>query len=312
MTYAQGEDRSGYQRVLPWTGDSFGFCKAAEGDDWEDPTFAVNWAALAEAGIPRGAYHFFHPAQDPVKQAKFFVSTVQRRGLQSGDILIADVEITVGEDGTEDFGTGRAGARMHTALGRTHRTVGAVGDSALVFLDEVTRLAGAQNPVLIYSGLFMAQEDLGACAGYPLFVADFAAAPPASVAPWPTWTFWQSEDGGGHGGGDTDCFNGDEAALLEWLAAYDGANWTENLVENLPTLQLGSEDGAPDTTWYVHRLRNELAGYGRWNGLGAVTALPDGGVFDMATQRAVEAVQGQAGLVKDGVAGPKTWAVLIG
>jgi lysozyme len=308
MAYAAGEDRSSFQPVTAWAGDTFGFAKATEGTDWSDPAFAANWANLKREGLVRGAYHFFHPADDPVTQARFFTVSVKNQGLAPGDVLIADVEITLAADGFEDLGADHAGTRMHEYLKAVPRgaTAGLVGPAALEFLNEVAALAPGYR-VLLYTDLTMALNDLTACSAYPLFIASYAPGPPGSTGPWPSWAFWQ--DGrAGPGGGDRDYFNGDAAALTAWAA---GNYWTEALVDNLPTLQLGSADGAPDTTWYVHRLRNEVAGYGRWNGLGAVTALPDGGTYDAATKAAVEAVQEHAGITRDGIAGPQTWGILI-
>lgn len=310
MTNVIGEDRSSFQAVRPWSGDYFGFCKASEGTSWKDPTFAGNWANLLAEGKPRGAYHFFHPADDVVSQARFFYSVVAARGLIPGDVFIADVELTAGSDSLEDYGTVRAPHRAHEGL-RANPVPMAVGSSALRFLQEVAALAGPQHRVLLYTDLYMAQNLLTGCAAYPLFIAYYAAAP-VVPAPWKSWMFWQPRAGGGPGGGDVDYFNGDDAQLRAWCHAAPPANWTETLVNNLPTLALGSKDGPPNTTWYVRRLQNEVAGYGRWNGLGKVTAIPESGVFDAATKAAVEAVQTHAKIAKDGVAGKDTWTVLIG
>jgi GH25 family lysozyme M1 (1,4-beta-N-acetylmuramidase) len=309
MAYAEGEDRSSFQPAGPWAGNFFGFAKATEGANWIDPTFAPNWVNLGREGVVRGAYHFFHPAEDAVGQARFFVSVVNSHGgFHAGDIFVLDAEITVGADGLEEFGTETAELRMHAELRQALGPAATVGGGAGQFLAEVARLVGSQCPVVLYSNLSMAQADLGGCSGYPLWVADYSERPPASVAPWRSWTFWQNEGGGGRGGGDSDFFNGDQAALRAWLASYD---WTEHLVANLPTLQQGSKD-APGKEFYVRRLQNDVAGYGRWNSLGAVTAIHDDGIFGATTKAAVEKVQSHAGLAVDGVVGRDTWTVLIG
>lgn len=95
MALAAGEDRSSYQPVTPWHQD-FGMCKATEGLTFQDPTFGANWANLKQAGIPRAAYHFFHPALSTSDQAKYFVSYVKQHGLEPEDGLAIDAEITVG------------------------------------------------------------------------------------------------------------------------------------------------------------------------------------------------------------------------
>lgn len=312
MTNAAGEDRSSFQAVSSWGGNAFAFAKATEGADWSDPTFAQNWANAAAEGKVRGAYHFFHPADSAGGQAQFFTSVVKAHGLRAGDVLIADVEIAAGADGMEGYGTEGAARRAHTGLRGLPGgfTAGAVGSGALQFLQDVQASAGPQCKVLLYSSLFMAQSLLAQCSGYPLFLAYYAGSPPQGTAPWKTWTFWQPRQGGGQGGGDLDFFNGDLAALQAW--AQPGDSWTEALVGNLPTLRQGATDNGPSATWYVRRLQNEVAGYGRWNGLGAVTAIPDDGSYGPGTKAAVEAVQRHAGLSVDGVAGRDTWTVLIG
>jgi lysozyme len=308
MGYAAGEDRSSFQAVRSWEGDAFGFAKATEGVTWIDPAFAPNWENLGREGLVRGSYHFFHPALDPVRQASFYVATVETHGgFADGDMFFIDAEILVGDDGAEHHGAAAPSARMSLPLLRAADTVPAVGESALAFLNEVSRLVGPGCPVGVYTDLSMARNAVGSCAGYPLFIAFYDSRPP-NVAPWPDWTFWQQEAGGGIGGGDVDYFNGDDAALLAWRSSY---NWTEALVANLPTLQLGSKDEAGQA-YHVHRAQVLAAGVGRWNNLGAVTAIPDDGNFGTSTKKAVEAVQAHFDLTQDGVVGPDTWRALIG
>jgi len=316
MTNVIGEDRSSFQGVTGWGGDYFGFAKATEGNAWNDPTFASNWRNLKAEAKVRGAYHFFHPADDPVRQAQFFTSTVRENGgIVAGDVFIADVEITVGDDGLEYYGTAQAGARTHCGLrdraSMPHGLAAAsVGPAALEFLQAVSGSVGPACRVMLYTDASMASSVLAPCSGYPLFLAYYASAP-VVPAPWKSWAFWQT-GAKGPGGGDADYFNGDFAALQAWSRAAPVANWTEALVNNLPTLQQGSKDSGTPANWYVHRLQNMTAGYGAWNGLGKVAAIPADGVFGPATKAAVEAVQHHAGIAVDGVAGKDTWTALIG
>lgn len=113
MSDAAGEDRSNYQAIGPWK-QNFGMCKATESVNFQDPTFAQNWENLKTAGIPRAAYHFFHPAVNASDQAKYFVDYVKAHGLEEGDGLAIDAEITVGGAGVEVMGTKMAASpRMH-------------------------------------------------------------------------------------------------------------------------------------------------------------------------------------------------------
>jgi GH25 family lysozyme M1 (1,4-beta-N-acetylmuramidase) len=217
MSNAAGEDRSSFQQVTSWGGNAFAFSKATEGTGWTDSTFAANWAAARKAGKVRGAYHFFHPAEDPEDQAEFFYRTVAAHGIVAGDVLACDAEILVGAHGVEDYGTDRAALRAHEGLKAVAPHLGAVdvGTAALRFLDRVKALAGPQCRVLLYTDLSMATGQLHGCTAYPLWLAYYAPAPPKSVAPWKSWTFWQN-GARGAGGGDLDYFNGDAVALRRW------------------------------------------------------------------------------------------------
>jgi lysozyme len=236
MTDAVGEDRSSFQNIAGWAGDDFGFAKATEGPDWKDPAFDSNWANLRAEGKPRGAYHFFHPADDPAEQARFFYATVEAQGIIAGDIFIIDAEITTGSDGMEHYGTPQAVNRSHADLKAVAPEAAAVGPAALQFLQELEALAGPSHRLLAYSDLSMAQAFLSECSGYLLYVAYFDASPPSDVAPWESWAVWQASSGGGPGGGDVDYFNGDLAALREWADPAPKplpAGWTYPPVQKL-------------------------------------------------------------------------------
>lgn len=70
---------------------SFIFIKATEGGDHKDNLFDSNFAQAAESGFIRGAYHFYNPATDPIRQADFFISTVT---LTAGDLPpVIDIEV---------------------------------------------------------------------------------------------------------------------------------------------------------------------------------------------------------------------------
>src|SRR6185437_13850063 len=89
LTVVQGLDVSKWQGDFNWKAwkgkIGFGMAKATEGDGWTDPEFGANWDAMwwmnSAHTFPRWAYHFFHPAQDPVVQAAHLVATVKGHGL---------------------------------------------------------------------------------------------------------------------------------------------------------------------------------------------------------------------------------------
>lgn len=98
-----GIDISHHQGIIDWrqlsaSRDSelfplrFIFLKATEGGDYADKRFIQHFDSARQYGFVRGAYHYFQPKTDPVKQADFFIRTVH---LEAGDLPpVLDVEIT--------------------------------------------------------------------------------------------------------------------------------------------------------------------------------------------------------------------------
>ncbi|HEY0433143.1 MAG TPA: GH25 family lysozyme, partial [Chitinophagaceae bacterium] len=78
-----GIDVSRYQDMIAWDVVSamqvrkirlgFAFIKATEGVTSVDPQFRRNWKKSKDAGIIRGAYHFFIPTRDGRSQAQNFI-----------------------------------------------------------------------------------------------------------------------------------------------------------------------------------------------------------------------------------------------
>lgn len=222
--WAAGEDRSNFQPVTGWGSNDFGACKATEGLTFTDHTFAANWHNLKAEGKPRIAYHFFHPSLSAIDQAHFFFSTVAAQGLEPGDALAADIEITVGVDGSwyiTPSGAARSNMLYLVSEAAPPVHAGVVGSSSRLFLDTVRSLAGPHSPVLVYTDLSVGST-LGACTAYPLWIAFPAASPPANVRPWSDWLFWQNAFGGGQGGGDRDKFHGSKNDLLLWHGSHAG------------------------------------------------------------------------------------------
>ncbi len=99
-----GIDVSRYQQLISWKSVKamkvnevqlgFAFIKATEGTRRIDPFFNRNWKKAKEAGITRGAYHFFIARKDGKTQAANFIKSVK---LESGDLPpVLDVEQTFG------------------------------------------------------------------------------------------------------------------------------------------------------------------------------------------------------------------------
>ena len=79
----QGVDVSHDQGEIDWNaarsaGADFAYVKASEGSDMRDDRFASNWTGAAEAGVKRGAYHFFSLCRTGRQQATNFIAMVPR------------------------------------------------------------------------------------------------------------------------------------------------------------------------------------------------------------------------------------------
>lgn len=95
-----GIDVSRYQQIIAWEAVKemkegniaigFAFIKATEGIGNTDPMFYRNWKKSRQAGIIRGAYHFFVPTKEGRAQAKNFIKTVR---LEKNDLPpVVDIE----------------------------------------------------------------------------------------------------------------------------------------------------------------------------------------------------------------------------
>lgn len=102
-----GIDVSRYQQIIDWESVKamnvenvrigFAFIKATEGNGNTDNYFRRNWKKAREAGMPRGAYHYFLATKDGKTQAENFISRVD---LLPGDLPpVLDVEQTYGVSG---------------------------------------------------------------------------------------------------------------------------------------------------------------------------------------------------------------------
>jgi lysozyme len=195
-TNAQGIDVSHYQGTVSWqqvqaAGIQFAFAKATDGLTWTDPNFATNWAGMKDAGILRGAYHFFEPADDGAQQAEFFLSTVQ---IETGDLPpVLDVET--------------AGSSSE-----------ALWQGVQTWLEQVETATGVQ-PILYMSPGFA--NEYGApssLTAYPLWIAQYGVDQPTLPNGWTSWLIWQySESGsvsGVVGNVDRDELNGPITELL--------------------------------------------------------------------------------------------------
>lgn len=94
-----GIDVSQYQGMIEWDSVSlintefpidFIFVRATMGEKGKDSKFHKNWEGVKSINKLRGAYHYFRPNENSVKQAKNFIKTVK---LSPGDLPpVLDIE----------------------------------------------------------------------------------------------------------------------------------------------------------------------------------------------------------------------------
>lgn len=197
-----GIDVSRYQERISWDAVhrmevdyiklGFVFIKATEGTGRTDPYFQRNWKRSKEAGMVRGAYHFFIATRDGAEQAKNFVHSVK---LQSGDLPpVLDVEKT--------FGVAPALLRKEV-------------QKWCAYIESYYGV----KPILYTNADFYTNYLQGYLDNYPLWVAHYLQ--PHQPRITRDWAFWQhSESGtvnGIYGKVDFNVFNGDSVAFRSLL-----------------------------------------------------------------------------------------------
>ena len=169
----------------------FIFMKATEGGDYSDRLFRANFDSAKANGFIRGAYHFYNPKTDPVRQADFFIRTAR---LQSGDLPpVLDIEVK-----------GRNKERMRSDL--------------KIWLDRVEQHYKVK-PILYTSYNFkMKYLNDSIFNSYPYWIAHYYV---DSVRYQGAWKFWQHTDVGTLPGieeqADMNVFNGPLQELKRML-----------------------------------------------------------------------------------------------
>jgi lysozyme len=197
-----GIDVSRYQKKIVWqevvamevlgVRIGFSFIKATEGRDLLDKRFHHNWRAARQAGLPRGAYHFFVPSESGLSQARHFLDEVN---LLPGDLPpVLDIEQLNGT------------------------SVSVLRREAFRWLQEVEKETGVKP--IIYTNVEFYKKYLGAIFDeYPLWVAHYYRTDAPNINRG--WLFWQHSDIGNVNGIDAkvdfNVFNGDSTAFRSLL-----------------------------------------------------------------------------------------------
>jgi lysozyme len=197
-----GLDVSKFQPSVDWAkvkaaGMQFVFIRASYGvGSNSEPTFKPHWQGAKAAGLIRGAYHFFVPADDGAAQAQLFLSQM-KSALAPGESVylpaVLDVEAQPNGVSTAAYVAGVAA------------WLGAV---------EADPIFAGRTSILYTTASFW--TSLGNPAGFgdrPLWVADYSQDPPRLPKGWTGYAFLQKSQSGqvdGIAGNiDLDFFNGD-------------------------------------------------------------------------------------------------------
>ena len=144
----------------------FAFMKATEGGDYKDRRFAENFRQAREVGLIRGAYHFYNPNSEPIRQADFYISQVK---LETGDLApVLDIE-------------------------RKPRDKAKLQADLVKFLNRLEQHYGVK-PIIYTSYKYRARYlDAPEFAKYPLWIAHYYVDSLSYEGPW---QFWQHTDYG--------------------------------------------------------------------------------------------------------------------
>lgn len=205
-----GTDVSRYQQNVDWatardSGISFAFIKATEGGDMVDPRFHEHWRGAREAGIPRGAYHFYYFCRPAIEQARWFIRHVPREAGALPPVL--DMEWN-----------------HLSPTCRLRPPPETVRAEMRIFLREIERHYG-KKPIIYTTIDFFERNGLADFEGYPWWLRSVAAHPRDRYGNTP-FLFWQytgtGEVPGIRGDADINVFNGGVDAWREWVRAHAG------------------------------------------------------------------------------------------
>lgn len=197
-----GIDVSRYQNIINWQlvkemyvqgiAIDFAFIKATEGNGDVDQHFKRNWRKAKEAGVTRGAYHFFLATKDGTVQARNFIKQVK---FSPGDLPpVVDVEQTYGV--SKELLQQRLKAWLYAA-----------------------ELAYGVKPIIYTNVDFYKKYLSGEFDDYPLWAAHYLQ--PTAPRISRDWHFWQHSERGKVNGisatVDFNVFNGDSTEFVNLL-----------------------------------------------------------------------------------------------
>lgn len=204
-----GVDVSRWQGDINWPklrsqGANFAYIKATDGGDHLDPMFKKNWRGAAEAGLKRGAYHFFYWCRTAGEQADWFIRNVPKVAGALPPVI--DVEWN-----------GESRCRKRPSRAR-------VLEKMQVFMDRLERHYG-QRPIIYTAPDFYSDNLKGAFPNHHFWLRSVAVHP-SKVYPRRKWLLWQySGSGLSHGVDgriDLNVFHGNEDEWHRWASGARG------------------------------------------------------------------------------------------
>lgn len=199
-----GVDVSRWQGDIDWPtlrtqGANFVYIKATDGGDHLDPMFKKNWREAHQAGLKRGAYHFFYWCRVASEQADWFIRNVPK--VEGALPPVIDVEYN-----------GQSSCKRRLSPEKRR-------EKMQVFMDRLEAHYG-QRPVIYTAPDFYADNLRGHFKNYPFWLRAVAEHP-SKVYPGRDFVFWQYSGSGLSQGVkgkiDLNVFNGTEAQWRRWV-----------------------------------------------------------------------------------------------
>ncbi len=198
-----GVDVSRWQGEIDWPklrtqGANFAYIKSTDGGDHLDPMFQTNWRRAKEAGVKRGAYHFFYWCRVASEQAAWFIRNVPN----DPDALppVIDVEYN------------------HLSDCKRRLSPEKIREKMQVFMDILEKHYG-KRPVIYTAPDFYKDNLQNAFLDYPFWLRSVAAHP-SKIYPGRRWLFWQYSGSGLSQGVnekiDLNVFSGNEEQWHRW------------------------------------------------------------------------------------------------